>query len=144
MKPESLTPLQDGASLPARVSLSRVDTLPLKVLPAKLDTAELRASISELATAGLSTPAMRRLLARDVEISRTLCRYFTALANTELRELLRGNGSNRRVRLLQTVAEQHHRRMLKAVELMSRLSVAAPSIRICGENVGIALQGGRE
>lgn len=144
MEPESLTPLQGDVSVPVRVSLSRVDTLPLKVLPAKLDTPELRASISELATAGLSTPAMRRLLARDIELSRTLCRYFTALANTELRDLLRGKGSNRRVRLLQSVAEQHHRRMLKAIEMLSRLSVAAPAIRVCANNVGIAVQGGRE
>ena len=136
------TPAEENV-LP-NVGMSKVDSLPLKTLPAPLHSVSqecLKESLSVLVSEGVHGHAFRRLLVRDIELARIQCRFFTGLVNAAIEELLAGKVKEKRVRLLQDLAEQHHRRMIKSIELLARISSSCPSIRVHAHQVGISVGG---
>jgi hypothetical protein len=120
---------RDAAGDERLVGLDRLDALPTRTLLDEIAEASketLSDAITALSREGGRGPAARRLLARDVQLARVQLRSVEALRNIALRQLAEGKGSEKRVALLEKLVESQHKRMLAALECLSRTDPSPP------------------
>lgn len=148
MPHRDLSPLQ-GQSVPnplpataPRVGLDQLDRLPLNTLPEDVAVAAqptLIDSVTAITTEGPRGPALRRLLARDAVLARSQLRFLEGVRNLELQRYLKGTVSERRVEVLERLANAQHRRLLATIDAMVRLDGAAATIHVSAHQAAVVV-----
>jgi hypothetical protein len=90
-----------------------------------------------LSTEGARGPACRRLLARDVQAARVQLRYLEGLRNVVLSRYASGKGSPERLKVLEKLVDNQHRRMLAAIDTLSRLDPAPAAVKISARQAAV-------
>ena len=125
---------------PSRVGIDSLDALPLRCLPGELPTGAreiLTEAVTALASEGARGPAAKRLLSRDIQLARVQLRQVEALRSLTLKQYINGSGSERRVRLLERLVENQHRRLLASLDALARLDPAPIGVRITAAQAAV-------
>ena len=147
---ESGTSLQEHAtpeSPEPRIAFDAVDQLPLTTAMPEL-LAVAGKTNSEVATAifreGVRGPAMRRLLVRDIVLSKTQLRFLQGLRNILVKHVADGNEPPERVQALESLVAAEHHRMTEAINTLARLEGTQPILKVVAGNAAIQInEGGR-
>lgn len=117
-----------------RVGLDRVDRAVFAVLPEWLrKDAEhtMITAITAIVEEGARGPAIRRLLARDIALSRAQLRHAQFVLNIELQKFEKGYTDARHLDAAEDVVHAHHRRMLASIRELRRIETGhATQIRV--------------
>lgn len=125
-----------------QVGFDPADELPLRLLPeefTKAAGATLRAATTEIAQQGASGPACRRMLSRDIMLARTQLRFLEGARNTVLGHLLQGKNAEKRLKLLEQLVDQQHRRLLASINTLARLSAGSTVVRINAHQAAVVM-----
>jgi len=133
-----------------RVAFDAVDQLPLTTTMPEL-VAVAGKTNSDVATAiyreGVHRgPAMRRLLARDIVLSKTQLRFLQGLRNVLVKHVADGNEAPEvRLLALENLVAAEHRRMMEAINTLARLEGTGPVLKVVAGQAAIQVnQGGGE
>ena len=129
-----------------RVAFDAVDQIPvLTAMPAEL-LAVAGKTNCEVASAiyreGVRGPAMRRLLARDIVLSKTQLRFLQGLRNILVKHVADGNEPPERLQTIESLVATEHRRMMEAITTLARLEGAQPILKVVAGNAAIQVNNG--
>ena len=137
-----------SASTPTeeRVGFDAIDRLPLAAGPLPEIYAVAGRNATVAATAiyreGARGPAIRRLLARDIVLSRSQLRVAQGLKGVVLKKVSEGREGTHRLRTLERLVDNEHRRLLASIEALARLD-SSPVIRVVAHQAAVMVgQGG--
>ena len=132
-----------------RVAFDALDQLPLTTTMPEL-VAIAGKSNMDVATAiyheGVRGPATRRLLARDIVISKSQLRFLQGLRNILVRAGPAAHEAPEvRLQALENLVAAEHRRMMEAINTLARLEGAGPVLKVIAGQAAIQVnQGGGE
>jgi len=137
-----------SASKAKRVGFDAIDRLPLAVgpLPDVLAVAGRNASeaASSIFQEGARGAAIRRLLARDIILSRSQLRVAQGLKGVLLKKVSEGREGTHRLNTLERMVDNEHRRLLASIEALARLD-SSPVIRVVAHQAAVMVgQGGQQ
>lgn len=136
---------QDLPEPPARVGFDPVDLVPMKTSLLELHAVagiNARDMASGLYNEGARGPTCRRMLCRDVVLSRTMLRTTQGLRNIVMRAVAEGREGPERLRVLEQAVDAEHRRLLASIELLARLEGGSPVVRVSAHRAAIVINEG--
>lgn len=141
-KPE--TAAEEGQS---PLGFDKIDRLPMVTGPIPELFAVAGKNACEMATAiyreGARGPAMRRLLARDITISRTQLRVAQSLRGIVLKAVAEGREDTHRLRTLERLVDAEHRRLMDSIDVLARLD-SSPVVRVVAHQAVVMSAGGQQ
>ena len=139
-------PYEQSAEQP-RISFDALDSLPLRCLPGDLPATTKQILVdatTELTHEGARGSAARRILARDVQLARVQLRQLEALRLITLKTYINDcSGSDRRVRLLERLVNNQHRRLLASLDALVRLDPAPVAVRVTAAQAAVVIDQSR-